>query len=109
MKKSKKRFLLKALTLTGCFSTGLIYGSIGVIALLSFLQLKKGGADENSFLALLDGFLAGRIMVWLIILGAVCFVCWRFYEAFKDPYKVGNSSKGILLRMGAIFSSVADA
>ncbi|RYZ57765.1 MAG: DUF1206 domain-containing protein [Chitinophagaceae bacterium] len=109
MQKMKKRFLLKALTLTGCFSTGVIYGSLGVIALLSFLQLKKGGADESSFFVLLDNFLAGRILTWLIILGAVCFVIWRFYEAFKDPYKVGNSAKGIMLRMGAIFSSVADA
>lgn len=109
MKKTKKRFLLKALTLTGCFSTGVIYGSIGVIAILSFLQLKKGGADESSFFVLLDSFLAGRMLTWLIILGAVCFVIWRFYEAFKDPYKVGNSAKGILLRAGAIFSSVADA
>ncbi len=101
--------LLKALTLIGCFSTGVIYGSIGVIALLSFLKLKKGGADESSFLALLDGFLAGRLLAWLIILGAVCFIVWRFYEAFKDPYKVGNDAKGILLRSGAAFSSGADA
>lgn len=109
MKKTKSRLLLKALTLTGCFSTGIIYGSIGVIALLSFLKLKKGGADENSFLVLLDGFLAGRILAWLIIVGAVCFVVWRFYEAYKDPYKVGNSAKGIMLRAGAVFSSFADA
>jgi hypothetical protein len=109
MKKTKKRILLKALTLTGCFSTGVIYGSIGVIALLSFFKLKQGGADESSFLVLLDSFLAGRILAWLIILGAVCFVIWRFYEAFKDPYNVGNDAKGILLRSGAAFSSGADA
>lgn len=109
MKKTKKRFLLKALTLTGCFSTGIIYGSIGVIALLSFFRLKQGGADESSFLVLLDGFLAGRLLAWLIILGAVCFVIWRFYEAFKDPYNVGSDTKGILLRSGAAFSSGADA
>lgn len=109
MKKSIKRILLKALTLVGCFSTGIIYGSIGVIALLSFLKLKKGGADESSFMVLLDGFFAGRILNWLIIFGAICFILWRFYEALKDPYHVGNDAKGILLRTGAAFSSVADA
>lgn len=109
MEKKKKRSLLKALTLIGCFSTGVIYVSIGVIALLSFFRLKNGGADEKSFMVLLDSFLAGRILNWFIILGAVCFILWRFYEAFKDPYHLGNNAKGIMLRTGAAFSSGADA
>jgi uncharacterized membrane protein len=104
-----RRRLLKALTLAGCFSTGIIYSSIGIIAMLSFLKLKKGGADESSFFVLLNSFTAGRIINWTIILGAVCFVVWRFYEAFKDPYRLGSDTKGILLRTGAAFSSGADA
>jgi hypothetical protein len=109
MKSRKKYILLKALTLSGCFSTGIIYVSIGVIAILSFLKLKEGGADESSFMVLLDGFLVGRILNWFIILGAICFIAWRFYEAIRDPYKVGNDAKGLLLRTGAVFSSGADA
>lgn len=109
MEKTKKNKLLKALTLIGCFSTGVIYAAIGVIALLSFLKLKQGGADESSFLVLLNGFLAGRILNWVIIFGALCFIVWRFYEALKDPYKVGNDGKGIMLRTGAACSSFADA
>ena len=101
--------MLKALTLVGCFSTGIIYGSIGVIALLSFFRLKQGGADESSFMVLLNGFLVGRILTWLLVLGAICFILWRFYEAFYDPYKVGNDFQGVLLRTGAAFSSAADA
>lgn len=104
-----KRKLLKALTLIGCFSTGIIYGSIGVIAILSFLKLKNGGADENSFFSLLNGFALGRILNWVLILGAVCFIIWRFYEAFGDPHKMGSDAKAILLRTGAAFSSGADA
>jgi hypothetical protein len=109
VKQSGKTIGLKALTLVGCWSTGTIYTGIGVIAILSFLKLKQGGADESSFLVLLDGFLAGRLLIWGIILGALCFIAWRFYEAFGDPYKVGNDNKGILLRAGAAFSSLADA
>ncbi len=103
-----KRKLLKALTFIGCFSTGIIYGSIGVFAILSFFKLKNGGADENSFFVLLDKFVLGQILNWVIILGAVCFVIWRFYEAFGDPHKIGRDAKAILLRSGAAFSSVAD-
>ena len=109
MERGKKKKILKALTLIGCFSTGIIYVSIGVIALLSFMRLKQGGADEGSFFVLLNGFVVGSIINWIIIAGAVCFIIWRFYEAFEDPYKVGNDAKGILLRTGAAFSSGADA
>jgi hypothetical protein len=101
--------ILKVLTLIGCFSTGIIYGSIGVIAILSFFKLKKGGADENSFFVLMDGFVAGQFLNWALIVGALCFIIWRFYEAFGDPNKIGSDTKGILLRTGAAFSSVADA
>jgi len=106
---SKKNKLLKTLTLFGCFSTGIIYSSIGTIAILSFLKLKQGGADESSFFVLLNRFTAGRILNWLIILGALCFIFWRFYEAFKDPYHIGKDAKAILLRTGTAFSSAADA
>ena len=101
--------ILKVLTLIGCFSTGIIYGSIGVIAILSFFKLKQGGADENSFFVLMDGFVAGQFLNWALIVGALCFIIWRFYEAFGDPNKIGSDTKGILLRTGAAFSSVADA
>lgn len=100
---------LKRLTFAGCYATGIIYGSIGVIAMLSFLQLKDGGADESSFMALLDEFFFGKVLNILIIAGALSFVVWRFYEAAKDPYKLGSDLKGITLRTGAVFSSVADA
>lgn len=97
------------LTLVGCFSTGVIYVSIGVIAILSFLKLKDGGADESSFFVLLNGFAVGRIVNWAIVIGAICFIVWRFYEAFKDPHDRGNDAKAIVLRTGAGFSSAADA
>lgn len=74
-----------------------------------FPQIKRKGADKNSFIVLLDGFLAGRVLNWFIVVGAICFILWRFYEAFKDPYNVGNDAKGNLLRTGAAFSSGADA
>ena len=109
MEQRKRTVLLKVLTLVGCFSTGIIYVAIGSIAILSFFKLKKGGADESSFFVLLDGFLAGRILNWMIIFGAICFIIWRFYEAIKDPHKTGNDAKAMVLRMGTAFSSVADA
>lgn len=109
MEKRKRKRLLKALTLVGCFSTGIIYVAVGSIAILSFFKLKKGGADESSFFVFLDGFIAGRILNWMIIVGSLCFIVWRFYEAIKDPHNNGNDAKGMTRRIGTAFSSVADA
>jgi hypothetical protein len=109
VQRTKTDRILRTLTLVGCFSTGIIYLAIGVIAILSFFRLKEGGADESSFFVLLDSFIAGRILNWIIIVGALCFIAWRFYEAFKDPYGMGRDAKGMLLRTGAAFSSAADA
>lgn len=109
MKDSKeKRFFIRFFPIYGCISTGLIYGAIGVIAILSFLELKQGGADESSLLVFLDDFLVGKIFVWIILLGTTSYILWRIYEAFTDPYNYGKSWKGIARRTGIGMSSIAD-
>ena len=97
------------LPLYGSISTGLIYLSIGVIAILSFLRLKDGGADESSLLAFLNDFFFGKILIGIIILGMAAFVFWRIFEAIKDPYLYGSKWKGVSRRIGIGLSSIADA
>lgn len=105
----KKKNFFHYLPIYGCISTGIIYLSIGVIAILSFLKLKKGGADESSLLAFLNDFLVGKIFIWVILLGTVCYIIWRIYESIKDPYNYGNSGFGLAKRLGIAASSIADA
>lgn len=92
----------------GCVATGLIYLSIGVIAILSFYKLKRGGADEASLLAFLDQYFIGKIFIGFILLGMVSYTIWRIYEAVKDPYAYGKDLKGILRRTVTALSSLAD-
>lgn len=104
----EKKFFVHYLPIYGTVSTGLIYTAIGVIAILSFLQIKEGGADEGSLLAFLNSFLVGKILVWAILIGTLCFIAWRIFEAFKDPYNYGNHKIGIARRIGIGLSSIAD-
>ncbi len=109
MAQSKKRkFYIRYLPIYGCISTGLIYSAIGIIAILSYLQIKEGGADEGSLLAFMYDYLAGKIFVWIVLLGTVSYIAWRIYEAINDPYNYGGSWKGILRRWGIGLSSIAD-
>lgn len=109
MKDSKgKRFFIHYLPIYGCISTGLIYTAIGVIAILSFLKIKEGGADEGSLLAFMYDYLAGKIFVWVILLGTLSYIAWRIFEAFRDPYNYGNNWNGVSRRIGIGLSSIAD-
>lgn len=109
MANSKKRkFYIRYLPIYGCISTGLIYTAIGIIAILSYLKLKEGGADEGSLLAFMYDYLTGKIFVWIVLLGTLSYIAWRIYEAIKDPYNYGKSWKGIMMRLGIGLSSIAD-
>jgi hypothetical protein len=104
----KKRILIHYLPVYGCIATGIIYAGIGVIAILSFLKIRHGGADEGSMLAILDDYIAGKILIWVILLGTLCYIIWRFYETITDPYDYGKDMKGIARRAGIALSTVAD-
>lgn len=104
----KKRTIIHYLPVYGCIATGIMYTGIGVIALLSFFKLRQGGADESSLLAILDDSVVGKIFIWIILLGTVCYVIWRFYETITDPYGYGKGMKGMARRVGISLSTVAD-
>ena len=103
------RSYVRYLPLYGCVSTGLIYFGIGVIAILSFLKLKDGGADESSLLAYLNEYPIGKIAFWLILVGTLCYVFWRIFESIKDPYGYGRELTGIARRTGIAVSTIPDA
>jgi hypothetical protein len=105
---NKERFV-HYLPVYGSFSTALIYLSIGVIAILSFLRLKDGGADESSLLVFLEDYFFGKILIGIILFGMLSFVIWRIFEAIKDPYLYGSNLKGLGRRTGIALSSFADA
>lgn len=109
MQSREKRFLVNYLPIYGCVSTGIIYVGIGIIAILSFLKIKQGGADESSMLEFLNHYLAGKIGIWIILLGTVSYIVWRIYETIKDPYNYGKEAKGIAKRSGIALSTIADA
>jgi hypothetical protein len=104
----RKRTLVHWLPVYGCMATALVYGGIGVVALLSFFKVRHGGADESSLLVIFNDYLVGKILIWFILLGTACYIIWRFYEAITDPYRYGGSIKGIAKRIGISLSTVAD-
>jgi hypothetical protein len=89
-------------------ATGVIYVAVGVIAILSFLKLRHGGADESSMLAVLNDFIVGKVIIWIILLGTLSYITWRIYESWSDPYGYGSELRGIAKRTGIALSTIAD-
>lgn len=103
-----KRTIIHYLPVYGCIATGIIYAAIGVIAILSFLKIRHGGADEASMMAILAEYVIGKIVILIILLGTVCYIIWRFYETITDPYDYGKNIKGLIRRAGIVLSTLAD-
>jgi len=104
-----KRNFFHYLPLYGCIATGIIYVTIGIIAILSFLKIRNGGADESSMLAMLNDFTWGKIIIWIILSGTISYIAWRVYEAVTDPYGYGKELTGKVKRAGIMLSTIADA
>jgi hypothetical protein len=84
----------------GSFSIGIVYATVGVMAMLSLLRIKDGGADEDSILDFMASFPFGKYIIVLLLLGMLAYMTWRIYEALEDPYEFGNSKKAIAKRAG---------
>src|SRR5687768_5174555 len=105
---TKGKTFFKYLPIYGCISTGLSYTGVGTIAVLSFLKVREGGADESSMLAILNDVIIGKILLWVIMVGTACYIVWRIFEAVTDPYGYGNDFSGLGKRSGIALSSVTD-
>ena len=108
MSNKAKRTIFHYLPIYGCLSTGLSYVGVGTIAMLSFLKVRDGGADESSMLAILNEALLGKLLLWVIMIGAACYIVWRIFEAVTDPYGYGKNFAGVGRRSGIALSTVAD-
>ena len=107
--KKKPALLFRQLARFGCIATALVYAIIGVVALLSLLRIRHGGADEASILRLLEDIPFGKVIIAIIFCGMLAYIIWRIYEAIEDPYAYGRKWKGLTTRIITAFSAVSDA
>lgn len=96
-----------ALARFGCVSVGSVYVLIGVWAMLALLKLADPAADEQRILQRLLQFPLGGVFIATIALGTIGYILWLAYEAAFDPYRFGNTWKGIGERIGIGLSTLA--
>jgi hypothetical protein len=90
----------------GYAAHGVVYGLVGVLALLSALG-RAGGrvTDSRGAVHRIGESEWGAPMLWAIALGLACYALWNLVRAFLDPEQLGSDGKAVLKRIGYTVSA----
>ena len=97
--------LMEALTRFGYGVRGLIYIVMGLLALQ--VTFGKGGvlASPQGAIAAIGKQPAGRILLWVVLVGLISYALWGVVRAVMDPLHKGHDAKGLLARFGFLTSA----
>jgi hypothetical protein len=96
---------METLTRLGYVVRGLIYITIGLLALN--VVLGKGGslATPQAAIAAIGKQPAGMILLLVVLVGIIAYTLWGVIRAVFDPLGKGHDAKGILARFGFLVSA----
>ena len=97
--------LMETLTRVGYGARGLIYITMGLLAVQ--VALGKGGAlaSPQGAIAAIGKQPAGLVLLWVILVGIIAYALWGVVRAVFDPLDKGHDLKGLLARLGFLVSA----
>ena len=100
---------MEALTRLGYGVRGLIYITMGLLAVQ--VVLGKGGAlaSPQGAIAAIGKQPAGMVLLWVVLAGIISYALWGVVRAVFDPLHKGQDSKGLLARAGFLVSAFSYA
>jgi len=101
--------IIEYLTRIGYGTRGLIYGIIGLLAIMVAFGIYGSLQDQQGVIASLGQQLFGRVLLGIMLIGLIGYSLWGLIRAFLNPLHKGNDFKGILERVGFFISAVAYA
>lgn len=99
--------LMETLMRLGYVVRGVVYGVIGLLALL--LATGRGGAltDTQGAIAVVGKMPFGKVLLVVILAGLVGYGLWGLIRAVVDPLHKGTDAKGIAERIGYAISGIS--
>ena len=107
--KAPRSALLELIARFGFVARGLVYLSVGVLALLAALDLTPRAGGAVAAVAAWGRWPAGLLLIWLCATALLCFAVWRGVQSILDADGHGRSAKGLFIRVGQATSGVAHA
>jgi hypothetical protein len=96
---------MEAISRVGYGVRGLIYITMGLLALQ--VALGKGGAlaSPQGAIAAIGKQPAGVVLLWVVLVGLICYTLWGVARALFDPLHKGSDTKGLMERGGFLVSA----
>ena len=97
--------VIETLTRVGYGARGFIYIVMGLLAVE--VALGKGGtlASPLGAIAAIGKQPAGLILLWVVLVGIICYAAWGVVRAVFDPLGKGHDMKGVFARLGFLVSA----
>lgn len=94
--------MLEHLARLGYASKAVIYGIVGVLAVLTATD--RGGriTDTSGALKVVLTQPFGRLLLIVVAVGLCGYAVWRLLDAITDPDRHGTSRKGLVIRIGNV-------
>ena len=92
--------MLEPVARLGYASKAVIYGIVGVLAILA--AVNRGGlfTDQNGALRMVLTRPYGRMLLAVLAIGLCGYAAWRLLDAAMDPDRAGTSPAGWMTRIG---------
>lgn len=90
----------------GMFAKGVVYVILGVLTAMAAFGQGGQKAGKNTTLQFLYEQSFGKILLGILAIGLICYVVWRFIQAFRDPENKGDDKSGIGTRIGYAASGI---
>ena len=101
--------VVETLTRLGYGARGLLYGTMGVMALQVAVGARRSPTDQQGAIAAIGRQPGARVLLVAVLAGLICYALWGVFRAITDRHHQGHGLRGILERLGYLFSAAAYA
>lgn len=90
----------------GYAARGIVYLTIGALALQAALSARSGPEDSSGALQAILRQPFGRVLLGVLAVGLAGFVLWRLVQAIRDPERQGTDLQGLAKRGAYLISAL---
>lgn len=100
---------MERLTRLGYGIKGLIYITMGLLAIQGALGKAKTPADQLGAIQTFSKLPFAQILLWIVLIGLISYSLWGVIRAVMDPAHKGKATEGLLARGGYLVSAATYA
>ena len=101
--------LMEALARLGYGVRGVIYVTMGLLAVAVVLGKAGALSDQQGAITAIGRQPAGVFFLWVVLVGLVSYALWGVIRAMLDPLHKGHGPKGLFARGGYLISAISYA